>query len=603
MQLSSKKIIKIRIKRRNDATFETKRDGAARWFSATFRCALLGVALGGTFGFVDETSAQSWNRSPRPFGFFERAALENEAASDRDVSRPKPRRALSSNGVYSSAYLQNSSGNASGVRSVAASSLDFNGNNDFNDAALRSGENARLTGNWQNAPGAPFDANVLKTAGYSEKSARLERLETLNEAMELAVSASRSQRALALKTGAARSATDAARSLRNPKITNATAYVGMLNQPEVRSEVDLSGLVADLPPSVAPIFAGLPSTVDATTLVSDKNFVATTTAATLPVYLGGRVQALTRSADALARAASAGEDVGEQNVRWETAEAYFLVLRARKLRDVAAEATRSADAHLTDARRMFAVGAITKNVVLAADVALAEARQTELRVANAQLLAEAAFNRLLWRPLDAPVRIADVDCAAVAPLGDFEAAVARAVRNRGELRAISEQSRAMREQENVARADVLPQVALVGAYSYVENSRLTENSNATGAVGMVWTPFDGGTSRAKRDAARQGALALARARDEAESAIRLQVYQSWLAESEARERVEVARGAVAQAEENFRVVSRAFQEGMVNHSEVLDALTLRTAAKTNFANAQYDAILATQRALRAVGEL
>ena len=441
------------------------------------------------------------------------------------------------------------------------------------------------------------------SSAYSEQ-VQESHAETLEEATRIALAESRTQRALALKNGASRSTVEAARSLRKPKVTNATSYVGMLNQPATVSDLDLSNVaagVAAADPSLAPVISQLPTQYQIETPLCDRNFVTTVTAVSLPIYLGGRINALTREAEAMAQATQAGMDVGEQTVKFQVSEAYFLVLRTRQLRQVAVEAVQTAEEHYSDSERMFDVGLLTRNVVLAAQVALSETRQTELKVANAQQLAEAAYNRLLWRPLDAPVVIADVELGA--PLGDLETLTSQAVQTRGELQVLSAESRALQEQVRVARADVLPQVAVVGAYSYFENSHLRDNSNATAAVGLTWTPIDGGTSRARQNAARQNAMAVARVRDEAESGIRLQVRQAWLAEQEARERVEVARVAVEQAEENLRVVTRGFQEGAVNHTETLDAATMRTAAKSNYTNACYDAILATQRLRYAVGIL
>jgi len=430
------------------------------------------------------------------------------------------------------------------------------------------------------------------------------KLETLEAATQIALEQSRTQRALALTKGAARSTTDAARSLANPKISNATSYTVLANRPTLETNVSLAGAFSGAEstvPGLSEALAGFPMQFQTESLLADKEFVTSVTALTIPVYLGGRVRALTRAAEATTAAIEAGEDVGEQTVKAQVSEAYFLVLRTRKLHEVALEAIQTTQAHLDDAERMLNVGIVTRNVVLAAQVANAEAKQLELRVANAQNLAEAAYNRILWRTLDSKVEIADVELGA--PVGELDALTSQAVRSRAELRALQNESRAMQEQENVARADVLPQVAVVGAYVYHQNEALKDNSNGTAAVGMVWTPFDGGTSRARQDAARQSAMAITRAREEAESGIRLQVRQAWLAEQEARERVEVARVAVEQAEENFRVVTRGFQEGLVNHTEALDASTMRTTAKSNFANAQYDAILASQRLKRAVGIL
>ncbi len=443
-----------------------------------------------------------------------------------------------------------------------------------------------------------------QAASVAQHYSQQAQVETLEEATRIALTESRSQRALALKNGASRSDVAAARSLRNPKISNTTSYTGILNQPTTVFGADWSAEANALKekfPDLAPIISKFPTHLDVDVPIADKDFVTTVTAVTLPIYLGGRITALTRAAEALAQATAAGEDVGEQTVKLQVAEAYFLVLRTRQLRQVAIEAVQTAEGHCQDAEKMYNVGLLTRNVVLAAQVALSETRQTELKVANAQQLAESAYNRLLWRPLDAPVSIADVELGA--PMGDLDALTVQAVRSRGELQVLAAEARALQEQEKVARADVLPQVAAVGSYSYFENSHLRDNSNATAAIGMTWTPIDGGTSRARQNAARQNAMAMARVRDEAESSVRLQVRQAWLAEQEARQRVEVARIAVDQAEENLRVVTRGFQEGAVNHTETLDAATMCAAAKSNYANARYDAILAAQRLRCAAGIL
>ena len=472
--------------------------------------------------------------------------------------------------------------------------------------------------NVQPAPAVvPADANVAAQPATTRIDASQtestqidasQRPESLDDAIRIALAQSRSQQALAYQRRAAESTARAASTLRNPKINNTTSYVGLLNKPTTVSDVDVAGAVSqaantyipDVAPILEPVISALPSLPVATPL-TDRNFVTSATSVTIPIYLGGRIRALEEAANAMTQAVAAGETIGEQTVKIETVEAYFLVLRARRLREVAHEAVEAAESHLKDAERMFNVGMVTKNVELAAQVAVSEAKQLELKVANAQALAESAYNRLMWRPLDAPVNIVDMEL--VEPLGNLDSLTELAIRSRPELQALAAETRAINAQVKVARADVLPQVAAGGAYTYFENSHMKDNSNATAAIGVSWTPFDGGTSRARQNAARQSAMAVARVRDNVESAIRLEVRQATLAESEARERLNVARVAADQAEENYRVVTRGFQEGMLNHTEVLDATTMRTAAKSSLANAKYDAILATERLKRAVGIL
>lgn len=466
----------------------------------------------------------------------------------------------------------------------------------------------------RNFAAPPKESNRKSSRGseiFSKESAvpNLPKGETLTQAIQIAVEQSRTQRALALRRGASQSTANAARSLKNPKINTTTAYVGMLNQPKAKTEIDLAGAVSSISDSLipgssealAPILDQLPHDYQIATPVLDRNFVATATSVTVPIYLGGRVEALTQEAEALAQAVEAGEEVDLQKVKLETTEAFYLVLRMQSLRQVAVEAIGAAQSHLADSERMENVGLLTRNVVLAARVAYSEAKQAELRIATAQSMAETAYNRILWRPLDAPVVLLDDHSNDL--LEDVDALMNEALSNRGEIKILNAEGRVFQAQAKLAQADVKPQVAAVGAYTYIENSHMTGNSNATAAVGVTWTPFDGGTSRARQQAARQNAMAAARMREEAESNVRMQVRQAWLLQKEAHERVEIAQIAVEQAEENYRVATRGFQEGTLNHTEALDAATMLTAAKSSYTNAQYDAILATERLKSAVGSL
>ena len=85
--------------------------------------------------------------------------------------------------------------------------------------------------------------------------------------------------------------------------------------------------------------------------------------------------------------------------------------------------------------------------------------------------------------------------------------------------------------------------------------------------------------------------------------IALQVRQAWLDLDETLKRIQVTHDALAQAEENLRVTSDRYREGVGTNTEVLDAETLRTRSHSNYYNAVYDAVLARIRLQYAAGEL
>jgi outer membrane protein TolC len=92
-------------------------------------------------------------------------------------------------------------------------------------------------------------------------------------------------------------------------------------------------------------------------------------------------------------------------------------------------------------------------------------------------------------------------------------------------------------------------------------------------------------------------------RDGLALAIGLQVRQAWLYVQETRKRITVTQSAIAQAEENLRVVRDRYVNGLTPHTEVLEAETLRVNSATNHANAVYDAVIAGLRLKYAIGEL
>ena len=92
-------------------------------------------------------------------------------------------------------------------------------------------------------------------------------------------------------------------------------------------------------------------------------------------------------------------------------------------------------------------------------------------------------------------------------------------------------------------------------------------------------------------------------RSDAESTIALEVRQKWLEVQTARDRLDFARKATAQADENLRVVRDRYLQGLATNTEVLDGETLRAQAYMNLYNSYYESILAGLRVRRAVGNL
>ncbi|MDR3109436.1 MAG: TolC family protein [Planctomycetaceae bacterium] len=410
--------------------------------------------------------------------------------------------------------------------------------------------------------------------------------ETLESAWMVATSGSNRLRAGVNQIEAAKGIHQTAKAARLPVIANQTAYIALSEQPKF--SIDIPQLPLPLP---------IPASIDLP--LADQNFMLSSTTVTVPIYTGGKISAAIDAGKYQVASVQSTYTAMQKQLKLEVANAFFSVLRARKLYEVAIGNERSLAAHEDVVGKMLTQNIVTRNVFLAAQVAHATATQEVMRLRNVALTAEANYNRLLNRPLDTPLYLVEQE---VPPLsGNYETLTAEALQNRRELNAIAQQSQAIGSQVKVANADCLPQIVAVGSFNYMQNSHLSNETNWAGGLGMKWTLFDGGSSRSRKYTANHQAAAASRTYDELRSMIELEVYAAALNEQETRSRITVAKQAVIQADENRRVVGKQFFEGLVNHTEVLDAQTQQTGARTAYWNAIYDAIMATYNVKYATG--
>jgi outer membrane protein len=289
------------------------------------------------------------------------------------------------------------------------------------------------------------------------------------------------------------------------------------------------------------------------------------------------------------------------DVKMNVAETFVTVLRANRMVEVAQAKVLSLAGHRRDVGSLFEKGLVSKNDFLSSQVALADAQQKALDANNYLDIARAAYNRALGRNLSDPVMLAELpgNYGAI----DCNVLTAQALRDRPELASLSAQCRALQYQASAERGKSGPQVQLQGGYLYQQNRYVDPNGTAGVLLGVQWNALDMGRVRNEANALDEKAAALTRLRRDAESMVALEVRQRCLEIESTRQRVAVARQAIAQADENLRVARDRYQNQVGTNTEVLDAETLRVQAYTNYYESTYQAILTELRLRRAVGSL
>jgi outer membrane protein len=322
---------------------------------------------------------------------------------------------------------------------------------------------------------------------------------------------------------------------------------------------------------------------------------------TLPIYTGGELTNRILGAEANAAASAQGTASSRLELLLAVGEAYIAVLRSQRELQVADQNLVCLAAHDRDVQRYFEQQRVPRSDVLSAQVATATAEQLRLRRAHQLETARGEYNRLLSRPLGAPVQIDEVTLPPLS--GNVEQLQQTALQRRPELAQLQASVDARQFEAERLRASARPHVNAVGRYDFEENRFQTPQAITSAAIVVDWNYYDAGRSRRAASAEQTRASSLGKLAEDLKSRIALDVLTECNSAQEAFARLQVAARTLERAEENLRVSTLRFAQGATVESEVLDAQARRTQAASDSYNAGYDLTLAGIRLRYAMGIL
>jgi len=382
-----------------------------------------------------------------------------------------------------------------------------------------------------------------------------------------------------------------------PKFSTSYSYTRLNEDPSVISPG--SSLV--LPPPIGSVTVP-PSTYQAGT----KDNYNWTIEARQPLFAGGAIRANYEASRLGAEIARHEETAAVQDLVQEVKVSYFDILKAGRIREVAKQSVERLKAHRDTAQGFYDVGIIPRNDLLYAEVELANGRQFLVRAENGVEMAKAKFNTILRREINAPVEIEDI-------LTDrpyeksLEACIAAALENRPEIRAYALRLEQARSIVKLSKSEYYPNVSLIGNYvKYgdtpgVAGSPYRDQESWYVMAVANWTFWEWGKTKNRVDAGlsreNQAADILANIKDQ----ITLEVKNAWLLFREAETQIQVARQAIEQAEENFRINTERYREQVGTSTDVIDGQTLLTKARSDYFNALGDVGIGRARLERAMG--
>jgi len=286
--------------------------------------------------------------------------------------------------------------------------------------------------------------------------------------------------------------------------------------------------------------------------------------------------------------------------------AFYDVLLAREEEAIARQNLTQKESHRDEASRRLALGVATDYDLLAAKVAVENARPQLIRAANQVRTSRDQLRYLLGtqEDVDATGTLVQDDV----PLPTFEQALTTARERRPELLALAHRKAIADELVTIAQAEDKPRLDLNGGYG---QERL--DLGATSGSGPAWNAgvvlsfpfFDGMKARGRVIQAESDRRSLSIDEAKFKESISLEIRTGVNVAQETQEIVTALSGTVTQAEELLAMAEQGFRLGVKIRLEVEDAELNLLQARGNLARARRDHLVARvglQRAMGVLGE-
>jgi outer membrane protein TolC len=324
-----------------------------------------------------------------------------------------------------------------------------------------------------------------------------------------------------------------------------------------------------------------------------------------PLFTSGRLVSGYKQADYNYQATKASIRQARQETVYNVKSAFYSYLLARDFQIVAQESVDLAEKHLANARNLYEVGMATKFDLLRAEVQLANLQPQLIKAKNALNLAELALKNLMGIELNQPIEVKGQLSFEEVQINSEEA-VQKALLNRPEVHQLSYQRMMSEQMFKLAKANELPSLAIGGSLNYWSNSLALKKNNwenyYTISLVLNIPIFKGFANEAQAAQAKALTRQLDYSMKGLVEAVKLEVQQAVLNYQQAKEAVASQEKNIEQAQEAVRLAELNFSEGLATTLDVTTAQVALSQARTNYAQALYDCLMALAELERAVGE-
>ena len=328
-----------------------------------------------------------------------------------------------------------------------------------------------------------------------------------------------------------------------------------------------------------------------------------------PVFMGGKIVASNQMAKYAEELAKSQYNAEHAQVLADIEQAYWQIVSIAAKKNLAENYADLLRQMGKDVDALVAEGFATPSDALTIKVKMNEAEMLYTKATNGLALAKMLLCKECGLPLDSEITLADETLDAI-PVPQMSPVISdeEVYAARPEIKSLDLAKKIYDKKVAVVRADGLPTVAVMANYAVTNPNVFNGFQNKFGgffsAGVLVNVPIFHGTEAIQKTRKAKAEAALTQYRlDDAKEMISLQVAQLRQQEGEAMEKLTMAESNLENAEENLRVATAGWNEGMIASNVVLQAQTAWLQAHSEYIETGVELQMCSVNLAKAEGRL
>ncbi len=361
---------------------------------------------------------------------------------------------------------------------------------------------------------------------------------------------------------------------------------------QIMSNPDIQQFIASLQQmDYSSVINGIGSSINDLFTIDIENIAVGALSLQQPVFMGGKIIAANRIAKLAEELSRTQYDQKYEEILVDVDQAYWQIVSVANKKELADAYADLLHKMENDVKVAVEEGVATESDALQIKVKANEADMLLTKASNGLVLAKMLLCKEIGLPLDSEITLADEKLSDI-PLPEMLAqkSLEDIYSDRTETRSLELASQIYDGKVAVARADMMPKIILTANY-LVTNPNLYHGFNhefggMVSAGVLVNVPiFHGFEALQKTRKAKAEATLYKLQLDDAKDLINMQVTQLREQRDEAYERLRMASSNLENAEENMRVASIGFEEGVITANTALAAQTAWLQAHSEYIDA------------------